>query len=170
MAFVFARFLALGVTRDQDPANPWACFINGAGLVLTQKWACIQKRKQSEGKSAIIKVFCKFSPFGEDAWLALDIFWAGKDGIGGFTEGAIKVAGIRVSLVGFAQRKSWENKTPTCLESVPGRCLVPMASSSLLAGRLRYDSRNRLANSEERLKSRNHLSIQLEFILFPIGI
>jgi len=109
MAFVFARFLALGVTRDQDPA-PWACFINGAGLVLTQKWACIQKRKHSEGKSAIIKVFCQFSPFGEDAWLALDIFWAGKDGIGGFTEGAIKVAGIRVSLVGFAHRKSWEKK------------------------------------------------------------
>ncbi len=97
MPFVFARFLALGVTRNHDPANSWACFINGAGLVFTQKWACIQKRqwKQSEGKSTIIKMLCQLLGFGEDAWLASGIVRAGKNGIG-LAACATKVACVKV--------------------------------------------------------------------------
>jgi hypothetical protein len=97
MPFVFARFLALGVTRNQDPANSWACFINGAGLVFTQKWACIQKRqwKQSEGKSTIIKMLCQLLGFGEDAWLASGIVRAGKNGIS-LAACATKVACVKV--------------------------------------------------------------------------
>lgn len=97
--------------------------------------------------------------FGNDAWFAAGILGTCENRIG-LAAGATKVAGILVFRSESAHWKSLE-KMPICLESVPGRRLVPMAPSSPLADRLGYHSRKPSPNSEERLKSKRHLSIQL---------
>lgn len=142
MPHLFACLLSQRVSGDQNAAHSWPGFINGAGLILAQKGTGIQKLqgKQPERKASIIQVLGQFLRFFPNAWFAKGILGAGENRIG-LAAGDTKIASEKGVRCGFTHGCVSENKKTDLPGSVPGRCLVPMASSSPSADRHGYLTR-----------------------------